>query len=399
MQNNLFILFGATGDLSREKLFKALLAYYRKNKGNITVLAVSRRPYTDVDFRNFIQEYVDGAERDEFLENVFYVSGTFEQKETYQKVKEFITNHSFENISAYLAVSPTYFETIIDHGFEAGLWKTDAHTHVLIEKPYAHTVAEFESLMKTVDRCLRDNAFLVDHYLAKAPMLDIGSFLKGQNIGESKGLRNIEITLFENNDVEKRGSYYDVVGAFIDVGANHMLQMLASVFALDENSTQRKLQKVELLESLLIDAGRSEKFQYEGYRDIENVAPDSRTETAFKIYLTSSHPLLKNTEIVLVGGKGFDRYENTLTMTGVNGEQLVMSLKPEQYLSYGDVKKTYEHVPDAYEVLVEKSFTEDSMCFVTRDEVRAEWRIIRDLQDAWLKKEPESYTKNTKPFI
>ena len=404
MQKNLFILFGATGDLSRVKLFQALLALYKKNPNNLTVLAVSRRPYTDDDFRNFIHEYIDGDSVTEFLSNVQYVSGTFDEKETYRKVKYFIDTYDFQNISAYLAVSPEYFETIIEQGYGAGLWKTGAHTHVLIEKPYAHTVTKFDSLMRVVDRCLGDNAFLVDHYLGKAPMRDVLNFQKEHKVcedvlknGDSK---KIELTLFENNDVEKRGAYYDVVGAFVDVGANHMLQMLIAPFVSGHDASRVSGEKVAILESLSIDAERSKKFQYEGYKEIEHVKENSKTETAFEVYLTSNHLLLKNTEIVLIGGKGFDRYKNELTIKDVQGNvSFGMSLKPEQYLVCGDEKKTFDNAPDAYEVIIEKSFTEDSICFVTREEVRTEWRIISDLQDIWEGQIPETYTKNIKPFI
>ena len=53
----LIVLFGATGDLSRKKIFPALSSLYDKGElpHNSRVIGVSRRPWSTVEFHDFLK--------------------------------------------------------------------------------------------------------------------------------------------------------------------------------------------------------------------------------------------------------------------------------------------------------------------------------------------------------
>ena len=88
----------------------------------------------------------------------------------------------------------------------------------------------------------------------------------------------------EHFGAEGRGSFYDPVGAMRDVVQNHLLQLLALVAMEppvgrlrprpDPRQEARPLQG-----DPAADPGRCVRGQYEGYLEVEGVAPDSNTET------------------------------------------------------------------------------------------------------------------------
>ena len=61
------MLFGATGDLAKRKLFPALYHLVRRGELTVPVVGVARSDWTDEDFRQHarksIEENVDGRRR------------------------------------------------------------------------------------------------------------------------------------------------------------------------------------------------------------------------------------------------------------------------------------------------------------------------------------------------
>jgi glucose-6-phosphate 1-dehydrogenase len=96
-------------------------------------------------------------------------------------------------------------------------------------------------------------------------------------------IERIEITMAEDFDVADRGSFYDAVGTIRDVVQNHLLQVLALVameppsgFGRDVFLTERYrlLQAIRPLRPEDVVRG-----QFDGYRELEGVDPESTVET------------------------------------------------------------------------------------------------------------------------
>src|SRR6516225_914067 len=92
------VIFGASGDLTKRKLVPALysLARDRLLPSLFNVVGVARRELPDGTFRQQMRESCDKYARrrpvedalwDSFSEGLFYVAGTFENPETYNKLK------------------------------------------------------------------------------------------------------------------------------------------------------------------------------------------------------------------------------------------------------------------------------------------------------------------------
>ncbi len=137
----------------------------------------------------------------------------------------------------YLAISPTFFASVIDQLSAQGLvhrcnpnmpWY-----RVVIEKPFGRDLTTARSLDADIHRFLQeDQIYRIDHYLGKETVLNLMAFRFANAIFEpllnSEFVDHVQITVAETVGMEgHRGSYYDTAGALRDVMQNHVLQLLA----------------------------------------------------------------------------------------------------------------------------------------------------------------------------
>ena len=307
-------VFGATGDLMARKIVPAL--FYLGGKGvlpeQLAVVGFSRRDWSDDDLRSharaiLTERFPDALETDieDFLERFTYVRGSFEDEGAYEALAAHLQRIDdgwglCANKLFYLAVPPEHYRTILGRLAASGL--TDAcsdlegWTRVLVEKPFGddeRTSQELDEFLGSLFN--EEQIYRIDHYLAKEMLQGIINFRFTNNLFETSWDRNaiesIEISLLESIGVEKRGRFYDGVGALRDVGQNHLLQMLALV-TMDQPFSRGAAAIREARSNLVRSlrpptaeevAHASFRAQYEGYRAIEGVDPDSDTETYFRL--------------------------------------------------------------------------------------------------------------------
>ena len=127
----------------------------------------------------------------------------------------------------YLAVPPSDYELIFRQLSASGLTiecsDDTGWTRVLVEKPFGDdqdTARELDTLLGSLFR--EEQIYRIDHYLAKEMLQGILNFRFTNNLFESEWSRQaieaIDITLLEQIGAEKRGAFYDRVGALRDVG-------------------------------------------------------------------------------------------------------------------------------------------------------------------------------------
>src|SRR5206468_11090126 len=96
-------------------------------------------------------------------------------------------------------------------------------------------------------------------------------------------LESVQITMTEDFGVDDRGHFYDPVGALRDVVVNHLMQVVAA--AAMEIPSRRdpmsiKDSQIDLLRAVVTaDPAHYVRGQYDGYLDVDGVAPGSTTET------------------------------------------------------------------------------------------------------------------------
>ena len=247
-----FVIFGASGDLTRRKLFPALynLALDQTLPRSFSAIGVARRPKTDESFASemrealnkFSRRKVDEAAWNRLAPGVGYVQGTFEQAKTYSDLKARLERSDAERGTAhnrvfYLAVAPGEMVPIVRGLAEAGLLPrpgTDPNgpfARIIVEKPFGEDRPSAEALNRELYRFVDEKQiYRIDHYLGKETVQNLIVLRFGNAIFEAlwnrNHVRHVEITVAEDIGVEGRGKFYEQVGITRDIVQNHLLQLL-----------------------------------------------------------------------------------------------------------------------------------------------------------------------------
>jgi glucose-6-phosphate 1-dehydrogenase len=245
----LLVIFGATGDLAKRKLFPALLNLRRSNllPGEFAVLGVATSEMSSEAFRERLQGDLkkfapDDVESDRWqwlAERTYYKPGDFRAPGTYTQLAEEIRTISERhgtrgNAVFYLSTAPDFFGDVADHLGEAGLTEETAETYrrVVIEKPFGNSYDSARALNERLRKVLKETqTYRIDHYLGKETVQNLLVFRFANGIFEPiwnrRYIDNVQITVSETVGVEQRGRYYEQAGALRDMIPNHLLQLLA----------------------------------------------------------------------------------------------------------------------------------------------------------------------------
>jgi glucose-6-phosphate 1-dehydrogenase len=223
----------------------------------------------------------------------------------------------------------------------------------------------------------------------------------------------------ESFGVEDRGHFYDPVGALRDVVVNHLLHVLATAAmeppaAGDPNTV--KDAKVAVFRSIAdADPAHYVRGQYDGYRQIAGVAPNSNTETFAALRLeidnwrwagvpflirTGKRLPVGQTEVRLVFKhpprlafipSGHRRPEPSQIVFKIDpgtGVRIVLDAHRADSKTAAPVNLDVEFAqaggedPTPYEVLLHAAMIGDITYFVRQDGVDEAWRIVQPLLDA-----------------
>lgn len=340
----ILVILGATGDLTRRKIAPAL--YHLFSNGQLgdqfEIVGFSRRQLTDADFRERITAAVGkspGAKEisPDFRRLFSYHQGLFDNLSDYQaldgKLKAIDKSwHTCANKLFYLAVPPKLYETIFRKLAESGLSKPCGEdggwSRVLVEKPFGKNLKEAENLEALLCELFKEEQiYRIDHYLGKELMQNIMTFRFANNLLEdiwnNSFIEKIEIKLLEQIGIGNRGAYYDGNGALLDVGQNHMLQMLALATMEDPVEVtasairRSRAEAVKNLKPWDLESIKKNtvRGQYEGYPDEPKVAPDSNTETYFRIKTQLNLPRWEGVPIILESGKKMESTQKEIAVT------------------------------------------------------------------------------------
>ena len=271
------VIFGATGDLTKRKLFPALyqLAAEHLLNPSFAVLAVGRdSSETDQSFRAKMRAALgESDDVRKFNENVwrwlaertFYVGADASDAAAYDGIKGRMCDLEAErpvedrNRFFYLAVPPSVFEPIVRNLSTSGLVPKQEDPHcrpwarIVVEKPFGHSLATARALNALVLSLFAEHhVYRIYHYLGKETVQNVLVFRFANSIFEPVWNRShvahVQITAAEQVGVEGRGKYYEEAGVVRDMFQNHLLQLLA-------------LTAMEPPPSMTADAVRDEKVK------------------------------------------------------------------------------------------------------------------------------------------
>lgn len=313
VEPHLFIILGATGDLTRRKLLPALFhlrTYGELEKQNTLIVGAALPELSEDAFRLWAYEGLHGSgahhpsDLRQWCEHHLHYHTLREGGVAdYEALATFIASLEVarnlpQNRIFYLALPPTIVPETLERLDQAGLLKSTGWVRVVFEKPFGHDFQSARILNALLHRYLKESQiYRIDHYLGKETVQNLLAFRFANPIFESLWNRDrvesVEITVAEDLGVEHRGAYYQEAGALRDMVQNHLTQLLTVVgmeVPTSFEASEIRAEKLKVLRSVSPIRPEDAIFgQYTawdvagqripGYRDERGVPPDSTTET------------------------------------------------------------------------------------------------------------------------
>ncbi|MFW6352450.1 MAG: glucose-6-phosphate dehydrogenase, partial [Bacteroidota bacterium] len=150
-ENLIYVIFGASGDLTKRKLIPALYALFVQDllPEKFAIVGASRTFFTNEQFRSNMKDAIsqfrevdDMSRIDEFTHKFHYRSVAFDKIESYKELKIYLDEirktESIEgNTIFYLSTPPSLYGLIPQKLAETGLNKeSDGYKRLIIEKPF-----------------------------------------------------------------------------------------------------------------------------------------------------------------------------------------------------------------------------------------------------------------------
>lgn len=242
-----FVLFGATGDLAKRKIYPALYNLFldQKMPQSFSIIGLGRRDLTDDTFqtnvehslRTFSRRFLeDKAKLNEFINAFRYSQLDVTDVEGYQELLNLVQRREQElnipeNRLFYLSVAPEFFDVIASNINESNLKTANGWNRLIIEKPFGHDIVSAQDLNHRLGKSFsEEQIYRIDHYLGKTMVQNLEALTVAnpviQSLWNNQHIANVQITASETVGVEDRAGYYDQAGAIRDMFQNHMLQML-----------------------------------------------------------------------------------------------------------------------------------------------------------------------------
>ncbi|WP_066320790.1 glucose-6-phosphate dehydrogenase [Bacillus sp. FJAT-29814] len=385
METMTFVLFGATGDLAKRKIFPALYNLYvdQKLPQSISIIGLGRGELSQQDFQDKVKDSIldfsrrlehDAASMGEFLDYFRYSKLDVNRKEDFQTLLQLVMQREeelklAENRMFYLSVAPEFFDTIALNIKNSGLGQTTGWKRLIIEKPFGHDLQSARELNEKLSRAFEEEEiYRIDHYLGK-PMVQNLEALSYANpilqfIWNKEHIANVQITASETVGVEKRAGYYDHAGAIRDMVQNHMLQILMMT-AMDtpENisAAEIRIEKRKIMESLRpikeedvqndivrgqYILGEVNGQEVPGYLEEPGVDPSTTTDTFVAALLWIDHPSWTGVPFYIRTGKRMKEKSTRIVIefknnqnheyknTQINPNLLVIEINPNENISF-----------------------------------------------------------------
>ena len=294
----MFVLFGATGDLSKRLV---LPAFYRLALEGLLpkrwiLVGNGRGDVAHEDFRGHVHEALtkfgpapDGDAWEAFSQRLLFAGGGFSSDNPGSLLDVLAAARKTEGgdptFVHYLAVPPVAFAELTkalgQHNLARG-------ARVVYEKPFGTSSRGFRALDRAVHAVLDEQqVYRIDHFLGKEATQDLHvlRFANGliSGIWNRDHIESVQIDVPEKLGVTDRSVFYDATGAVLDMLITHLFQVAAevameppgSLTAADlQPARERVIKRFRPLDPAEVVLG-----QFAGYRDLPGVAATSQQNT------------------------------------------------------------------------------------------------------------------------
>ena len=427
-----FVLFGATGDLAKRKLFPGLyhLAAAGRLPEEYAIIGSGRHsPGTDEEFRDRIRgelgEFVKNLDEkiaDELLSRLSFQTSTDDDgadlAAAVKSARERLGDES--RTLVYLSVPPAATKAMFAMLGKEGITERARIVH---EKPFGTDLESSRELDAAVKAVVsEDQVYRIDHFLGKEAVQNILALRFANGLIEPAWNRSnvvsVQIDVPEDLTVEGRGAFYEETGCFRDMISTHLIQVLGFV-AMEPpeqfDATALRNEKYKVFAAMKpLDPARVVFGQYDGYLDVDGVAEDSKVETLVALEAFVDTDRWQGVPFYLRTGKAMGDNRKTVTLTfrippsgrfgdsTYGADQLILELNdsptaaihlnlkrpgPDMALTCATfaldlAAEDPDDVPlEAYERLLLDVMRGDQTLFTRSDEVERVWEICQPVLD------------------
>ncbi len=422
---DVIMMFGATGDLARKMLFPALYRLEERGVLDQRIVGVALDSWDVARFRHHVDGAVaaaiaetDPTIRSRLLSRLAYVHGDYGDRETFTRLASAV--HPEDRLLHYLAIPPEMFESVVSRLDDAGLMQ---RARILVEKPFARDLTTARHLNGVLHKFVSEESiYRIDHFLGKESVEHLLAFRYANPIFDAawngRFVDHVQVTMAESFGVGGRGRLYESLGVVRDVIQNHLLQVICLLTMESPNAPSAEAFGAERFRVLAATEGVSQADvlygQYEGYREVEQVAADSPVPTYVALRLAIDSPRWKGVPFFIRAGKAlattatqavvvfksppplsFSTQEDRpaadrlvfkigpsdgvdlCVQTKLPGDGLRLTTTP---LSV-DYESVFGRIPLAYERVLKDALACDRSQFAHEDAVEEAWRIVAEIID------------------
>jgi glucose-6-phosphate 1-dehydrogenase len=415
MDPHVIVLFGATGDLARRKLWPGMFHLYKAGLLPDEFRIIGSGRHAPDDFAGLVAKAI-GEDPGDFAQRISFVASSPDDGSELEQAVAGALRGARKLL--YMSIPPSAMQAMVAMLGRDGL--ADDRTRIVLEKPFGHDVESAKALNAALhEHFAEDQVFRIDHFLGKEAAQDVLAlrFANGlfEPIWNREHVASVQIDIPETLGLEGRASFYEETGAFKDMVVTHLSQIMGFVAmeapeSLDaEHLRDAKAQAFRDLQPFTAD--RAVYGQFEGYRDEDGVARDSKTETFVALRAELDNDRWRGVPFLLRTGKAMAESRRVITLSfkdpehqlfGADGrpDELVIELtddpriavelrvkKPGPTLDVAhawlelDVERSVGgHGLEAYERLLLDVMHGDHLLFTRADEVELLWERAAPLQ-------------------
>ncbi len=343
-----FVLFGASGNLAKLKLYPALYILFLKKRlpKDFAVVGFSRTEMSDSAFKELVEQSIRGHLQEvnkntvaEFLTHVHYHQGDYNAEKDFASLAarlETIEKGWKDPVRlVYLSIPPTVVSAVLHNMCKGGVHRKGKPFRCIVEKPVGHDLKTFEILEKDLLSCFADDEiYLLDHYLGKEAVRNV-YYLRYANpilerLFKNTLIHHVEVAAFEERGLEGRAGYFDSTGTFRDMFQSHLLMML-SLLTMHIKETEEGLRASRInalkqlylppaadMDHLVLQAqytgGMAHGETVVGYAEEEGVAKGSRANTYAALKLQSKEARWQGVPFYLRSGKRLGKKETRISI-------------------------------------------------------------------------------------